>query len=360
MLHRLKLNRIVVIGMMVTLLVLLSACGSNGNSNGNANANASGDKNANSAATTETNSSSDKQNATSVSATDNSANAGESATYTYTDAVGRKVEIPTHPKRIITTQYLPEMIAVGVKPVGAATHLLTGYVAIKDQLAGIEDIGVANAPDVEKMLALKPDLIIATEYNKDQLDQWSKIAPTIVVKWEGNDAFVHFKEVASVLGMKDKAEEWIQAYEKKAEDTRAKLAATVKPEETFGVVVIGGYEEKQLRVYGTSNVGYTLYDTLKLPMTDFVKGEMAKGNNEQGLSISLEKLPEFASADRLFLVTFDNDPDFVDEVNKSKLWKNLPAVKAGKVYAVNSDLWFSYDVMSFNAQLDDAVKLLSK
>lgn len=79
-----------------------------------------------------------------------------------------------------------------------------------------------------------------------------------------------------------------------------------------------------------------------------------------GLSISLEKLPEYASADRLFLVTFDNDPDFVKEVNESNLWKNLPAVKNGKVYAVDGDLWFSYDVMSFGAQLGDAVKLLGK
>ncbi|SDX55678.1 iron-siderophore ABC transporter substrate-binding protein [Paenibacillus sp. CF384] len=318
---RMKQNRLALIGMLVFILLLLSACGNNGNKEVDTN---------------------------------------ESATYTFTDALGRKVDIPTHPKRIITTQYLPEMAAVGVKPVGAATHLLTGYAATKDQLEGIEDIGVANAPDVEKMLALKPDLIIATEYNKDQVEQWTKIAPTIAVQWEGHDAFVHFKEVAALVGMKDKADEWIQAYEKKAEDTRAKLATFVKPGETFGVVVIGGYDMKQLRIYGNSNVGYTLYDALKFPMTDLVSAEMSKGNNEQGLNISLEKLPDYASADRLFLVTFDNDPDFVDEVNKSSLWKNLPAVKAGKVYAVNSDLWFSYDVMSFNAQLDDVVQLLNK
>lgn len=289
------------------------------------------------------------------------ANVGEKAgTRVYTDALGREVTIPAHPERVLTTQYLPEMLAIGMKPAGAATHLLTGFASIKDQIGGIEDIGAANALDLEKALALEPDLIIANEYNKDQLDQLNKIAPTVVVQWEGQDAFEHFKAVADVLGQSDKADEWIQNFDKRAEDVRAELSAYVDDKETFGVVVIGGYEKGQLRVYGSGNVGYTLFDALKFPMTDMVKQEWEKGNHEAGVSISMEKLPEYASADRLFVVKFDNDPDFVKEVDDSSLWRNLPAVKNGKVYVVDDGLWFSYDVMSLKAQLEDAIRLLSK
>jgi ABC-type Fe3+-hydroxamate transport system, periplasmic component len=334
-------SRSALIGAFVLMLVLLAACG---NSNTTSNSNGTPASNAAAAET--------------PSATPDASQ--EPATYIYKDALDREVEIPTHPERVITTQYLPEMIAVGMKPIGVASHLLTNFVAIKDQLDGIEDIGAANDPSLEKILTLKPDLIIVAEWNKDQLENLSKIAPTIVVQWEGNDAFTHFKETAAVLGLSDKADAWIADYEKKAEEARAKLASSVKPGETFGVVAIGGYEMKQLRVYGDSNVGFTLFDTLKFPMTDTVKTEWEKGNNENGLNISLEKLSDFASADRLFLVTFDNDPDFAKQVNESSLWKNLPAVKNGKVYSVDPDLWFSYDVMSFSAQLDDAIKLLSQ
>lgn len=282
------------------------------------------------------------------------------STKVYKDSLGREVTIPTHPKRVVTLQYLPEMLAVDMKPIGVATHLLTNFASIKDQIDGIEDIGAANDPNLEKLLELEPDLIIAVEWNQDQLDNLSKIAPTVVVQWEGNDAFEHFKNVADVLGRSDKAEEWMQGYNRKAEEARAKLAAEVKADETFGVVVIGGYEKGQLRVYGNGNVGYTLFDALKFPMTDAVKTEWDKGENELGINISLEKLPEYASADRLFLVRFDNDPDFLKQVDDSMLWRNLPAVKNNKVYIVDPDLWFSYDVMSFNAQLDDAVNMLTK
>jgi iron complex transport system substrate-binding protein len=286
--------------------------------------------------------------------------ASEPATKMYKDALGREVEIPANPQRIVTTQYLPEMIAIGVKPVGAVSHLLSGFISIKDQIGGIEDIGPANEMNLEKALELQPDLIIATEWNEAQLEQLSKIAPTVVVKWEGNDAFKHFKDVADVLGKSDKAEQWIKDFNQKAEEARAELAPYVKEGETFGVVVIGGYEKGQLRVYGTGNVGYTLFDTLQFPMTDVVKTEWDKGGHELGINLSLEKLNEFASADRLFVVKFDNDPDFLKKVEESSLWSMLPAVKNKKVYTVDNELWFSYDVMSFKAQLDDAVQLLSK
>lgn len=319
-------NKLVLIGMIALFAVLLAACGSNDSNNEGASPEAS----------------------------------QEAETIVYKDALGREVKIPAHPQRIVTTQYLPEMIAAGVKPVGVATHLLSNFASIKDRTAGIEDIGAANDPDMEKILTLKPDLIVVAEWNEEILDKLNAIAPTIVVRWTENDAFRHFRDVAGALGLAGKAEQWTQDFDRKAEEAQAKLASFVKEGETFGVVVIGGYEKGQLRIYGDSNVGFVLYDSLKLPMTDTVKAAMEKDNYEQGMNVSLEKLPEYASADRLFLITFDNDPDFAKQVSESGLWKNLPAVQNNKVYAVNADLWFSYDVMSFSAQLDDAVKLLAQ
>lgn len=136
--------------------------------------------------------------------------AQEAATTTYKDGLGREVEIPTHPQRIVVLQYLPEMLAVGVKPVGAATHLLKNFVSIKDQVGGIEDTGAANDPNLEKILELQPDLIIGADWHEEQLDKLSKIAPTVIVKWAGNDAFQHFKDTADVLGMSEQAEEWFR------------------------------------------------------------------------------------------------------------------------------------------------------
>ncbi|MBW7452485.1 ABC transporter substrate-binding protein, partial [Paenibacillus sepulcri] len=92
-----------------------------------------------------------------------SASPDTAAVRSYTDALGRTVDIPANPQRIVTTQYLPELLAVGVKPIGAVTHLLTSFASVKDQIAGIEDLGAINEMNLEKTLQLQPDLIIATE-----------------------------------------------------------------------------------------------------------------------------------------------------------------------------------------------------
>ncbi|MDQ0493269.1 ABC transporter substrate-binding protein [Paenibacillus brasilensis] len=44
----------------------------------------------------------------------------------YTDAAGNKMSIPVNPQRVVTTQYLDAMLALGVKPVGVGSHLLEG------------------------------------------------------------------------------------------------------------------------------------------------------------------------------------------------------------------------------------------
>ncbi|MDI4644628.1 ABC transporter substrate-binding protein [Cohnella hashimotonis] len=334
MFARTKPWRLAVICMFV--LLLLAGCGKNSNAgNGNEAAGSSP--------------------APSSQAADRGAD-----TTVYKDALDREVTIPARPQRIVTTQYLPELLAVGVKPIGVVSHLLTGFVSVKDEIDGIEDIGPANNINLEKTLELKPDLIIAADWDKDQLDKLQAIAPTVVVAWEGEDAFAHLDQVAALLGKTEQAEDWKRAFDEKAASAAEKLKAFVKPGETFGVVVIGGYEKGQLRVYGSGNVGYTLFETLGFPMTDVVKQEWDKGGHELGIQLSLEKLPEFASADRLFLVKFDNDPDFADQVLNSALWKKLPAVQNGRVYEVSDTLWFSYDVLSFDKQLDDAIRLLAK
>ncbi|WP_052350713.1 ABC transporter substrate-binding protein [Paenibacillus gorillae] len=333
-------NKQYVLVILVLMVSVLAACGNSG-SNSNSN---SASPSPTVEATTET----------------SPPAAEESATRVYKDGLGREVTIPTHPKKVIALQYLPEMMALETKPTGVASHLLNGFTYMKDQIAGIPDIGPTNDPNLEKILELEPDLIITAEWSKDLVESLNKIAPTIVLTWEGLDAVAHFKNVADALGQSDKAEAWLQNFNKEAEEARAALASKVETGETFGAVVIGGFEKGQLRVYGDGNVGYTLFNTLQFPMTDFVQTEWNKGDNELGINLSMEKLPEYASADRLFVVRFDNDKDFLKQIDESSLWQNLPAYKNKKIYTVDSNLWFSYDVLSFQAQLKDAVRLLSE
>ena len=66
------------------------------------------------------------------------------------------LEMPRHPKRIVTDGYLPELLVLGVKPIGSTQWDLENKV-IKDQIDGIETTGERS---LETIVQLKPDLII--------------------------------------------------------------------------------------------------------------------------------------------------------------------------------------------------------
>lgn len=144
----------------------------------------------------------------------------------YTDATGNKISIPANPQRVVTTQYLDAMLALGVKPAGAASHLLEGDY-LKGKIDGVADIG--NPTNVEKVLELQPDLIITTEYTTPEVkEQLEKIAPTVVVSFGDGDLFEQLRNVAAVLGKEKEAEQWIASFNKKAEEGRKKLAGKFK------------------------------------------------------------------------------------------------------------------------------------
>ncbi|GAA3409251.1 ABC transporter substrate-binding protein [Paenibacillus hodogayensis] len=271
-----------------------------------------------------------------------------------------QTEVPVHPQKIVTSQYTGELVALGVKLAGAPKWQIDQLeiVGQKAERQGIEDIGAP--PNLEKITGLSPDLIIGQNAQEKVYDSLSKIAPTVLVPWGDENVYERLRTIAKVIGKEKQADEWIAAHEAKAAEGRKKIAPLIGKDETVAIVVVGGYEKGQLRVYGGRNVGHALYNDLKLNPPPAIKAEMDKNATFTSIQISLEKLPDYAAADRIFLLTFNNDPDYVKQVADSQLWKNLPAVKNGRVYTIAEDLWFTYDPLSVDRQLDEAIALLGK
>ncbi len=96
-----------------------------------------------------------------------------------------EIEIPTHPVKIVTDGYLPELLVLGVKPVGATQWELENKV-IQDQIAGIANTGERS---LEAILALEPDLIVTWVSDKAILEQYEKIAPTLAIPYGHFQAF---------------------------------------------------------------------------------------------------------------------------------------------------------------------------
>lgn len=281
-------------------------------------------------------------------ATEAGKNNGESVTRTYMDMAGRKVEIPVDPKRIVTVNMTGEAIALGVKPVGAADNWLT---SLEDsQKAGIESVGTVANLNLEKILALKPELII-TPVNvtkEETIEALSKIAPTVVGPFFG-DSMENLLIVGDLLGKTEEAGKWISDYEKKADETKKKLSGKITEGGTALLIQLSS--SKSIYIYPASTWP-TIYQVLglKLPSGDELI-EMKTGQE-----LSMEKLAEY-DPDYIF-VTGTNDEatqKYKQEIMDSSVFQNLSAAKNNRVYSLGSRI-SAGDVSALLWALDEVVR----
>lgn len=85
------------------------------------------------------------------------------AAVSVTDSTGAKVHIPAEPKRIVflNASNLEIFASIGGKAVGRPTS--TSYPNdIKKSIKDIPEVGMIHAPNLEKIMSLKPDLVVGT------------------------------------------------------------------------------------------------------------------------------------------------------------------------------------------------------
>jgi iron complex transport system substrate-binding protein len=320
---------LILTSLMLLLAIFIVACG---NENGNNQSN----------------------NSTSNNTLDNKASTDD--TRIYTDVAGNEVEIPVHPERVITTQYLDALLALDIKPVGASSHVLDNHY-LGELQEGVEDIG--HPFDIEKVLSLEPDLIIVS--TEEEVEELSKIAPTIVVPWMYGDVYDQFREIAQIVGKEQKAEDWVIALEEKAAEGRAHL--TIAEEDI--VTIYMTHDKDVLRIYGGRNIGHIIYRLLELTPPDFIQAKFDEDPDFNDFvydDISMEMLPEYAG-DHIIMLTYDNETiaegGMFYQVEQSALWQGLAAVQNDQLYVIDAEPWFSYSPLAIEAALDEAIELFS-
>ncbi|AOP16013.1 iron ABC transporter substrate-binding protein [Bacillus licheniformis] len=269
--------------------------------------------------------------------------------------INGNVTVPANPKRVVTIGYAGTMLAFGIKPLGETGKYL-GSPYIKDQVSGIKDIGGKDgfSVSVEKVLELKPDLIVSMTNDSKEYEKLSKIAPTVVYPFGTfKDARDEMKTFAKLLGKEKEAREWTKTFNQKMKAARAKIKDASVKGETFSL--IGAYA-KSLYVYGAYGYrgGEAIYTQLGLTPPESVKKD-AIDTADGYKAISFEVLPKYAG-----------DYIFVDESYNGKLdqdnpvWASLDAVKKGKVFFLDPDRFWPYDPNAVQAQAEEIADMISK
>lgn len=261
--------------------------------------------------------------------------------------------VPHSPKRLVVlgSPTMVDAITLGIKPVGTILYFEQTPPYLEGKLDGIELVGTDDQPNLEKILTLKPDLIIAMNDWGLAYEKISQIAPTVVDDWEGYPSWKdHFDFVAKVLGRTAESEQvWLQ-YEQRIEELREALGDRYQDIEISVLRICCNRLASDVK---NSFSGIILDDVgLNRPMS--------QGEEENGLVFFSEESLIDMDGDILFAIV-DEDKDsrvVFEQLQNSPLWHQLKAVQQEKVYPVNLATWRGGNPLAANAVIDDLFRYL--
>lgn len=246
------------------------------------------------------------------------------------------VEIPANPQRIVDISGSSEDLAIlGYTPVGTAnidsydTTKVPSYMSDKFKDTKVVGHSMMETMDMEAILSCNPDLIIMSQRQEKIYDQLKDIAPTVMIKDYANDWRDRLTDIGKLFEKEDVAKTWLENYDKKAEELGKEIIAKKGNETYLPVLASSG----NFFVFTDAGIGSILYDDMKL----------AKPKNmpkQDGIS-----LPQ-VTMEGLTGIDADNIVVIADESNKkdleaSKVWSQIRAVKNGNVVMLNTSPYFT-------------------
>lgn len=238
------------------------------------------------------------------------------------DAEGNKIQLKQKPKKIVSL--IPSnteiLFALGL---GKEVKGVTAYDDYPKAAQKITKV-VSTEVDTEKVIAMKPDLVLGHEsslnFQKDAYKQLEEAKiPLFVVKDAQTlqSAEKTIEQIGQLTGTTDKAKAVVQRMEKQKASLQTK-AAKQKKQPTVWIKI--------------SNDLYTAGDnTFMNEMLDLAGGKnivtkkgYPKYNEEQVIKADPD----------VIITTY---PNAKQEIAKRKAWKNIRAVKDGRIYSLDAD-----------------------
>ncbi|WP_313892087.1 iron-siderophore ABC transporter substrate-binding protein [Psychrobacillus sp.] len=298
--------------------------------------------------------------------TEDTSNKTEDTSYTVEHSMGSTTIDKTPEKIVILSNEGTEaLLSLGVTPVGAVQSWLGDpwYDHITDAMKDVEVVGTEGEVNLEKIAALKPDLIIGTKIRQEAVyDQLSAIAPTVFSETLRGDWKDNFKLYAKALNLEDKGTEVLSQFDVHLEEVKQSLGDKVNQE-----VSVVRFMAGKSRIYYTDSFSGVIFDQLGFKRAA-QQAELFTADNKLGnlaIEVGKEVIPKM-DGDVLFYFTYapQGDPAALDtakEWTTDPLWNNLSAVKSGNVHEVSDAIWNTAGgVLAANLMLDDIQAIFEK
>ncbi|KQO14655.1 helix-turn-helix domain-containing protein [Paenibacillus sp. Leaf72] len=249
------------------------------------------------------------------------------------------------------------MLTLGVIPaIGLIEPWMKEAHAKGMDLTALEVVGHMGKETLRKLAQAGPDLILAGEQTaySERLREISSVCeiPDLDDNWRGP-----FFLLAEAVGKRSEGEAWVARFEQKIVEGRRKMTSFIGRDETVAIMKI---VSDKLYIYGrsTSMGGILLYGELGLKPPASVSRELID-RNIPNKAFTSEELLAF-SADHIILFDYGSQglPNKRAWMNNGA-WGKLEAVRNGRIYTPNREMFYGYDTLSLEYQLEEIVRLFS-
>lgn len=277
----------------------------------------------------------------------------QGATRTVKHTMG-ETEVPANPQRVVVLDMseLDITLALGVQPVGYATYTANGELApyLQERLGGSTRVGIIQQPNLEAILALKPDLILSNKLRHEAIyGQLSQIAPTVMAETVKGEWKTSLRLHAEALGKMAEAEQIMVRYQQRLEEFKQamgpRLAATK-------VSLVRSFPD-HVRIYMKDSFMGTIIADAGLPRPP------AQDKNIFMEKATAERIPDL-DGDVMFVMYWNRaQGEQLSQLMNSPLWSQLDVVKQGRVYEVDDRVWGTgLGPLAANLIIDDLFKYL--
>lgn len=272
-------------------------------------------------------------------------------------------EVPVDPQRIVVTELnlvLPTLLDLGIDVYGiwdaSATATPVRTLVSQDEWDALAIVGSGIDPNVERLAAAQPDLVIhtpLTDNDVDLISPFSAIVPIeFTLSWKDD-----VRIVADAVDRVDEMETLLANYEYRAAELAARIDAS------FGdpSVAVLRVRPDSIRVHTNLHFSGELLTDMGLRVPADYEYELADSRRDAKLLVRLspEQVGLLAAADYIFVMplgsllqTQDEVEDALEELQNGGLWRALPAVQEGRVTVVGPH-WFSGSLRAAELALQD-------
>ncbi|QXM07381.1 ABC transporter substrate-binding protein [Crassaminicella indica] len=243
---------------------------------------------------------------------------------TIVDSYNREVIIESEPKRVVS---IAPNITETIFALGAGEKLVgrTDYCDYPEKVKSIASIGSLMEPNIEKIVALKPDLVVAsTHFKEDVLNKLEELNVKVIVlygeeSFEG--AYAIIGKLGKVLNAQEASEKIISSMKDQVKNVIDKVKNAERPEVYYVVS------------YGAGG-DYTAGEGTFIDKMINLAGGKNAARDTTGWKYSLEKLIE-KDPDILICSKYYDAKKGIMNTNG---YKDLTAVKEGRLFEIDNNL----------------------